>query len=127
MVAIAYFFYDLVAMYKVYQLQAKAGDQSFGSNPDQNSNGIAKKVSHHQSSISPLSFFKARPLIVLHHVAIGGIFTPMMMTCLDHDPGELMIACALIFEVRKFKVSTDKPVSCILNGIVVRPALLSFP
>ena len=98
---IAYFLYDLYAMYVVFAGKSKAVTPK-NSPYKTNGNGHV----HHSpitqdAKVSPLDFVQAQPLIVSHHVAIGVILTPMMMNCLDHDPGELMIGCALIFEVRK--------------------------
>jgi hypothetical protein len=71
LVTMAYFLYDTVAMFKVFAAT---------------------------TSSSVLTFVSKQPLIVLHHVLLAVLFTPLMMTRLDHEPGDLMIACALVFE-----------------------------
>jgi hypothetical protein len=46
-----------------------------------------------------LSFLRDQPLMMAHHLVIALFFIPLMMSQLaDHEPGDLIIACALIFE-----------------------------
>ncbi len=81
-VVVAYFLYDVYAMYVAYV--AKRNDQEKGTNL--------------KLEVSVLEFFRANSLIVVHHLLVGAVFTPIMMRRLDHEPGELMVACALVFE-----------------------------
>ncbi len=55
-----------------------------------------------QSSPASLlpAFLRRKALIVAHHVAVGTVLTPLMASRLAHEPGELMVACALVMEGR---------------------------
>lgn len=107
LVVIAYFIYDLYAMFRVFEVQKR---------PE-------------ETTLSLLSrFSKAKPLLIVHHVAVGCVFTPMMTTRMDHEPGELMVACALIFEASTPFVSLravlsyldlKKSLLYVVNGLVM--------
>jgi len=43
-------------------------------------------------------FLRKKLLIVAHHLMVGSVLCPMMMTRLDHEPGELMLAAAMLME-----------------------------
>ena len=102
LVVIAYFLYDLYAMHQVFAAKAKT------------------------SSIG--AFCKEQPLLVAHHLAIGAFFTPLMTQFLGHEPGPLMVACALVFEASTPFVSLRAVLSHLrlkrslayaLNGLVM--------
>ena len=65
------------------------------------------------------------PLLLTHHLVLALVLTPMMFHTLDHEPGDLMIASALIFEASTPFVSLrailshlrlKKSLAYILNG-----------
>ena len=108
LIVISYFNYDLYAMFLVFRKKTEIESQS----------------GPHQIK----AFITAQPLLVVHHLAIGAIFTPMMTFYLDHEPGELMIACALIFEAstpfvsfRAILASLDlkKTLLYVVNGMMM--------
>ncbi len=70
--------YDVFAMYDVFRSQHAESSKS--------------------SSSALIPFLQDKWLIVAHHVAIGVVFTPMIALKLDHDPGQLLVACALVME-----------------------------
>lgn len=97
LVVIAYFLYDLYAMYRVYV--GKKEDEYLASRKgQQNGNHKSGDEGVLLPNVTVADFCKNNPLLAVHHFLIGAVFTPLMMLRLDHDPGELMIACALIFE-----------------------------
>ena len=79
--------------------------------------------------------------MVAHHLAIGGFFTPMMTQFLDHEPGALMVASALVFEASTPFVSAravlshlglKKSMAYVCNGLAMMGVffacrLLVFP
>lgn len=77
---IGYFLYDTIAMYKVYAGQDPEGDCN---------STTCQRV---------YKFSVNNPLLLAHHLILALVLTPMMFHTLDHEPGDLMIACALIFE-----------------------------
>lgn len=84
LVACGYFIYDIFAMFRVYEHES------------------ARTSSHNSSKwdfASFVQFLRYKPLMMAHHLVIALFFIPLMMRHLsDHEPGDLMIACALVFE-----------------------------
>lgn len=68
LISFSYFIYDIYAMYSV------------------------------QGSKSTVEFLRSRPLIVIHHLIISFLLIPVLMAFNKHEPGELMIASAMLME-----------------------------
>lgn len=81
-VVMAYFFYDTISMFKVFEAKYEE------IHPDHTTSTLALFW----------KFMKEQPLLIAHHLSLAVIFCPMMSQCLDHEPGDLMVGCALIFE-----------------------------
>jgi len=86
LVASGYFIYDVFAMFRVYE--------------HENARKPSQKSSKSDFGFSEfVQFLRDKPLMMAHHLVIALFFIPLMMMHLsDHEPGDLMIACALIFE-----------------------------
>ncbi len=86
-------------MYKVFSYKHHGGGS--GGDIDIDDDGDADVPKKGAATRSVLSaFLRRKSLIVAHHVAVGTVLTPLMATRLGHDPGELMVACALVMEGR---------------------------
>lgn len=84
LVASGYFIYDVFAMFRVYE-HGKAR------------NPLARTWKSDLTEF--VQFLWDKPLMMAHHLVIALFFIPLMMRHLsDHEPGDLMIACALVFE-----------------------------
>ncbi|TRY69067.1 hypothetical protein TCAL_11282 [Tigriopus californicus] len=103
-VVMAYFFYDTISMFKVFEAKYEEN------HPD-----------HTASSLGLFwRFMKDQPLLIAHHLSLAAIFCPMMSQCLDHEPGDLMVGCALIFEASTPFVS----LRAILSHLGLKSSLL---
>ena len=91
--AMSYFIYDMYAMYEVYLAKNR---QKAGGQP--HNNGSQDTVYAHNGNKNFLSFLRNNPLMSAHHLVIALVFIPMMAKCRDHEPGNLMIAAALVME-----------------------------
>ncbi len=108
-----YFHYDLYAMYVVFEAQWREG---------------------RESSSALWAYLRRKFLIVAHHVVVGSVLTPIMATRLDHEPGELMVACALVMEGSTPFVSARAVMShlgmkrtkaYLINGVLMLAAFFS--
>jgi len=92
--AMAYFIYDVYAMYRVYlakqHLLASATPAPLPDYATVSTSGGQRK--------NFVTFLKENPLINAHHLVIALVFIPMVSHIRNHDPGNLMIAAALIME-----------------------------
>ena len=111
---IAYFLYDTIAMFKVYEAERELAHQKDQTRPS--------------LMINIISYFQDKPVMLAHHLVLALVLTPMMFRTLDHEPGDLMVACALIFEASTPFVSLrailshlnlKKSLVYILNGLVM--------
>lgn len=73
--AMGYFLYDVLAMYEVFA----------GGKADQKEATFA-------------DFVRSHPLMAAHHLMLSLFFIPLMVNRRDHDPGDAMLACALVME-----------------------------
>jgi len=106
LVASGYFIYDVFAMFRVYEHENARAPSQKSSKLD-----LAEFI----------QFLRDKPLMMAHHLLIALFFIPLMMRHLsDHEPGDLMIACALIFEASTPFVS----LRAILSNMNMKPSLL---
>jgi len=111
LVASGYFIYDIFAMFRAYE--------------DENVNASSQKKTYTNGWCSRVvgfvDFIWDKPLMMAHHLLIALFFIPLMMNHLaDHEPGDLMIACALIFEASTPFVSLRS----ILSNMEMKASLL---
>jgi len=106
LVASGYFLYDVFAMFRVYKYENAR-------NPSENPS---------KSDLTEfVQFLRYKPLMMAHHLVIALFFIPLMMRHLsDHEPGDLMIACALIFEASTPFVS----LRAILSNLNMKSSLM---
>ena len=109
--SMSYFLYDVYAMYFVYM--SNQGETS--------SKGEVEKANFG-------SFIRANSLITVHHLVIALFFIPLMSRCRNHEPGDMMIAAALVMEASTPFVSLrsilsdlgmKKTLCYFVNGIVM--------
>lgn len=107
-VAVSYFLYDVYAMYEVYLAKdrpvgSKTTNEVTITSNDQQTLESTSASSHNAVLVNSkeknfITFLHDNPLMAAHHLVIALIFTPLIALSRNHEPGDLMIAAALVME-----------------------------